>query len=396
MQDNAPYLDVASPAFAMHSAEVAAARERSWYARTPYGYAILRHAEASDLVNDQRLNQGSAKWPEHNGVAAGPFKDWWSRIMLCREGVDHARLRRLVMPSFTPRTLLPLQPKFEAIADDVIDAFAARGECDFVTEFAEAYAARVVCLLVGIPDHEWRVITQWAADMGQALGVHFNEELGRVEHALAELFAYADRLIAARRAAPVDDLLSALVAAAEAGDRLSDEELRDMVVLLIFGGIDTTRNQLSLGLSLFMAHPGQWELLAAQPALAALAVEEVMRLKPTTTWVTREAAEDFTFKGLDIARGTTIHLFAASTGNDPAVYADAPFDITRKRTPHHGFGGGIHYCLGHAVARIDMTVAFTCLSRRLTGLAPAGEARWLPDSGNTGAEVLPVRFRLRD
>ncbi len=168
-----------------------------------------------------------------------------------------------------------------------------------------------------------------------------------------------------------------------------------MVVLLIFGGIDTTRNQLSLGLRLFMEHPEQWELLAAEPALAPLAVEEVMRLQPTTTWVSREAAEDFTFQGLEIARGTTVHLFAAAAGHDVQAYGDAEFDIRAKRPPHYGFGGGIHYCLGHAVARSDMAVAFRCMSARMTALELEGEARWLPDSGNTGAEFLPLRFRLR-
>lgn len=394
--DDAPFLDVEAPGFAMHSAEVAAARERSWYARTPYGLAILRHAEIARLVKDPRLIQGSARWPAHNDVEDGPFAEWWSRILLCREGVDHARLKRLVTPAFSQRTLAPLQPAFMRLANEVIDGFAARGRCEFMTEFAEPYATRVLCLLLGVPERDWRAIADLAAVMGLALGVRFREEVARVDAAVGELFAYADGLIAARRGALGEDFLSQLVLATEDGDRLSDEELRDMVVLLIFGGIDTTRNQLSLGLRLFMEHPDQWELLAADPSLAPLAVEEVMRLQPTTTWVSREAAEDFVFQGLEIGRGTTVHLFAAAAGGDVQAYGEAAgFDIRAKRPPHYGFGGGIHYCLGHAVARSDMAVAFRCLSARLTALEADGTARWLPDSGNTGAEVLPLRFRLR-
>ncbi len=392
---DAPFLDVEAPGFAMHSAAVDAAREQSWYARTPYGIAILRYAEIARLVKDPRLIQGSARWPAHNGVTSGPFASWWSRILLCREGVDHMRLKRLVTPAFSQRTLAPLQSAFERLAYEVIAGFEGRARCEFMTDFAEPYATRVVTLLLGIPDHDWRYIADLAAEMGLALGIRFRDETRRIDTAVDKLFAYSEALIAARRAAPSDDFLSQLVQASEDGDRLSDEELRDMVVLLIFGGIDTTRNQLSLGLRLFMEHPAQWELLAAEPALAPLAVEEVMRLQPTTTWVSREAAQDFNFEGLDIARGTTVHLFAAAAGSDRDAYGDADFDIRAKRPPHYGFGGGIHYCLGHAVARSDMAVAFRCLSARLRDVELDGEARWLPDSGNTGAEFLPLRFRLR-
>ena len=395
MSQGAPYLDVEAPAFAMHSPQAAAAREQHWYARTPYGIAVLRHDDIARLMKDPRLIQGSVAWPAHNGVTDGPFAEWWSRILLCREGVDHARLRKLVNPAFSPRTLAPLQPTFERLAHAVIDDFADSGQCEFMTQFAEPYATQVVTLLLGIPDEDWRMIADWAGELGIALGVRFREQQARINTALAALFAYADQLIATRRRTLTDDFLSQLVVASEDGDRLSDQELRDMVVLLIFGGIDTTRNQLSLGIKIFLEHPAQWELLANEPPLARNAVEEIMRLAPTTTWVSRQAAVDFSYRELAIKAGTTVHLFAALAGSDPAAYENPGFDITARRAPHHGFGGGIHYCLGHAVARSDMAVAFTALSARLSRLRLTGPARWLPDSGNTGAEVLPLGFDLR-
>ena len=395
MNSEAPFLDVESAHFSMHSAEVDRARAQSWYARTPYGLAILRHAEIGRLVKDPRLIQGSARWPAHNGVVEGPFATWWSRILLCREGTDHARLKRLVLPAFSPRTLAPLGPAFEDLAHGVIDDFAARGHFEFMTEFSEPYATRVITLLLGIPDEDWRKIADLASVMGLALGIRFRDELPRIDEAVEALFDYVDTLIQSRRRQPREDFLTQLVLTSDEGDRLSDEELRDMVVLLIFGGIDTTRNQLSLGIKLFLEHPAQWDLLAAKPDLAMQAVDEVMRLQPTTTWVSREAAEDFEFEGLKISRGTTVHLFAAAAGRDPDAYGSAEFDITQRRAPHHGFGGGIHYCLGHAVARSDMAVALRALSSRLTGLTVEGQDSWLPDSGNTGAIRLPLRFGLR-
>src|SRR4029077_5788892 len=182
------------------------------------------------------------------------------------------------------------------------------------------------------------------------------------------------------------------------GDGLTGAELRDALVLLIFGGFDTTRNQLGLAMQVFLESPGQWRLLGEHPELGAAAVEEVMRVRPTTTWVTREALADFTFDGLDIEAGTTIHLFCESAGTDPAQAGTGQagggdFDITATgRPPHFGFGGGIHYALGPHGARADMATALTVLAGRLRAPRPAGEAAWLPDSGNTGPVRLPIAF----
>jgi cytochrome P450 len=264
------------------------------------------------------------------------------------------------------------------------------------------------------------------------MGVRIREHLPRIEAALAALYRYADALIADRQRNPRDDFVTCLVRAqagepGQAGERelsepgmreagepggreaglpgLTAAELRDSLVLLIFGGFDTTRNQLGLAMQAFLDHPAQWRLLAERPELGPAAVEEVMRIRPTTTWVTREATTDFTFDGLTIAAGTTIHLFCESAGTDPGVAGDAEagdagpgdavagFDITAgERRPHFGFGGGIHYCLGHYVARTDMCEALTVLARRLREPRPAGPAAWLPDSGNTGPVRLPIAF----
>jgi cytochrome P450 len=197
----------------------------------------------------------------------------------------------------------------------------------------------------------------------------------------------ADRL-----AGPRDDFATRLVEASEHADRLSDRELRDAIVLLIFGGIDTTRNQLGLALKTFIEHPDQWELLAAQPDLAPRAVDEVMRVAPTVTWITREAAEDFEFQGRRIGKGTTIHLFSRAAATDPRAFADASFDITAERARHFGFGRGIHHCLGHYVAKSDMSEALPVLARRLRNPRLGAEPHYLPPSGNTGPIELPIAF----
>jgi cytochrome P450 len=385
------FLDLADPAFSVRSGEVHKARDANWYARTPYGIAVLRYEEVAALAKDPRLIQGSARWPSLNG-ASGLWAQWWLRIMLNREGEDHGRLRRLAMPAFSPKLIEALRPKFQDLANNLIDAFAPRGACEFVHEFADPYAARIICLLLGAPMADAEMLARWSAEMGLALGVNFKRDEPIVDAALTRYFSYVDTLIAARRLNPGDDFVTRLVAARDKDDKLDDEELRDMLILLIQGGIETTRNQLGLAVDRFIAHPEQWRLLAERPELAANAVEEVMRTRPTITWFTREATEDFEFRGLAIAKGTTLHLLSESAGTDPAKYTTPEFDIRERKPQHFGFGGGPHHCIGHYIARADMAEALKLLARRLPGIAHDGEAEWLPDSGNTGPVWLPVRF----
>jgi len=388
-----PFFDVDDPAFSVSSAVVHRARENGWYARTRYGLAVLRYDQAARLIRHPGVRQGSVAWPAHHGITSGPFAEWWSGWVLNMEGEDHQRLRRLLNPAFSRRLIEALVPRFTALAGELAGSFAERGRCEFMAEFAEPYAARVIAIILGIPEGESAAIAADSAAVGLATGVRIRENLPRIEAALANLYAYADALIADRRVRPRDDFVTALAEAQGDGDRLSARELRDSLVLLIFGGFDTTRNQLGLAMQAFIDHPRQWRLLAGRPELAPAAVEEVMRISPTTTWVTREAVTDFTFDGLEIEAGTTIHLFCESAGTDPLAFGDAGFDITATgRPPHFGFGGGVHYCLGHLVARTDMSVALPLLARTLREPRVRGEAVWLPCSGNTGPARLPIAF----
>jgi cytochrome P450 len=387
------FLDLANPAFSIRSDAVREARERNWYARTPYGLAILRYKEVGNLLRDARLRQGSYKWPEHNN-ATGLFADWWHRMLLNRVGADHDRLRRLVNPAFSPRLVTPLLPRFEEIANEIIDAFAPRGRCEFMSEFAEPFSTRVICELLQLPHERWRDLADASAGMGLALGVTYAANQDKINTATARMFDFAHQLIDDHRQTPRDDFVGNLIKANENKETLSDHELADMIVLAISGGIDTTRNQLGLGMGMFIENPDQWRLLASNPELARNAVEEVMRLRPTTTWVTREALEDIEVNGLLIKKGTTLHLFAESAGTDPRASLTPAIDISSEHKRHYGFGAGPHYCLGQTVARADMTEAFRLLSQRLKNPVYDGAPVWLPDSGNTGPVMLPIKFDI--
>jgi cytochrome P450 len=394
--DEAPYFNISDPSFAMHSDEVREARKKSWFARTNYGYAVLRYKEVTELLKSPSLSQGSAQWPDHHGVHSGVFHDWWSKNLLVLEGEEHHRIRRLLNPAFSPTAAKKLEPAFAELAEELIANFIDQGECEFVSDFSEPFATRALCIMLDIPHSDWEFIADRGNIIGYALGVTIKEDIERIDQAVTDLYEYVEKLIDERTKNPGDDVVSRLIQFTEAGDKLTPEELRNAIVLMLFGGMDTTRNQIGLIMNVFINHPAQWELLAEHPELARPAIEEAMRVAPTTTWVTREAIEDFEFQGLEISAGTTVHLFTYASGTDPEVFPGDEVDIAAEdREPHHTFGGGVHNCLGHYIARADMSVAMPILAKHLKNIQAAPGAKWLPDSGNTGPMSLPITFEKR-
>ena len=389
-----PYFDIGDPRFSVSAKEVLTAREHSWFARTPFGLAVLRYEDVSTLLKDRRLRQGSFAWPAQNGITDGPLAEWWSEIMLSKEGDDHRRLRKLGNPAFSRTLIERMVPEFQALAAELLDDFAADGRCEFVSEFAEPYAARVLCKLVGMDEARWHDLSKWSTDLGLSFGVTIRDDLERIESALANLYAVSDELIAERRERPGDDVVSSLVQAHDGEEgRLSDMELRAMVSLIVFGGMDTTKNQLGLAMQLFIEHPDQCALLAERPELGANAVEELIRWNPTVMWATRRTTEPVELHGVLIPADTTLHLLSYPANTDPlAIGAGQRFDITAERPPHFGFGGGAHHCIGHWLARIDMREALPLIARRMRSPRYDGEPEVRPVSGLTGPVRLPIAF----
>ena len=389
-----PYFDIGDPRFSVSAKEVLTAREHSWFARTPFGLAVLRYEDVSTLLKDRRLRQGSFAWPAQNGITDGPLAEWWSEIMLSKEGDDHRRLRKLGNPAFSRTLIERMVPEFQALAAELLDDFAADGRCEFVSEFAEPYAARVLCKLVGMDEARWHDLSKWSTDLGLSFGVTIRDDLERIESALANLYAVSDELIAERRERPGDDVVSSLVQAHDGEEgRLSDMELRAMVSLIVFGGMDTTKNQLGLAMQLFIEHPDQCALLAERPELCANAVEELIRWNPTVMWATRRTTEPVELHGVLIPADTTLHLLSYPANTDPlAIGAGQLFDITAERPPHFGFGGGAPHCIGHWLARIDMREALPLIARRMRSPRYDGEPEVRPVSGLTGPVRLPIAF----
>ena len=353
---------------------------------------MLRYDDVGKLLRDPRLRQGSYAWPAHNKVT-GKFADWWLRILLNRVGDDHARLRRLANPAFSPKLIIPLQPKFAELANDIVDKFAERGRCDFMAEFSEPYATRVTCVLLGLDQSEWRRLADIAGDMGLALGVNFKQDVAKIDRATAALFEYAHRVVEERRTRPPgDDFISLLLQANEDKDALSDQELYDMVVAC---RVRRHRHDAQ------PAWPGDEHVRGASGPMEAPG-------RPAGACQERGRGSDAGTPDDDLGhpRGDGgLHLWRTSSSSGAPPFTCSPnlpeptrsisrrASISpRKRKPHFGFGGGVHHCLGHFIARCDMTEALKVLARRIRNPRYDGEPTWLPDSGNTGPIKLPIAF----
>ncbi|RJL27236.1 cytochrome P450 [Bailinhaonella thermotolerans] len=383
------FLNLMDPAFRVDSPDVRAAAERHWYAQTPMGPAVLAYDDCVELVRDRRLRQVGLDHIAMQGVSTGLAADWWGNTLISLEGETHHRQRRLLAKAFTPRRVEALRPWMRTIVTELIDELEHRGECEFMADFADRYPPRVMYELLGLPEEEHAQFLRWGKDLAGIGGMSVAENRPRIEAALAGLYDATDRLCAERRAHPRDDLLTALVQATEEGDRLSMQELRYHVAGFVFGGQDTTRNQLGLGMYVFTRHPDQWALLAERPDLAANAVEEVMRVAPTVPIIWRVATEDISYRDLEIPAGTRLWLFVATAHQEAG-----PFDITRESPPQLTFGGGVHHCLGAMQARAELSEALPLLAARLGPVELAGEPQWRSlFDGLVGPISLPIRYK---
>jgi cytochrome P450 len=392
---DAPFIDTLSPAYDedIHGAH-RNARERSFYARTPAGLLFLRYEDVLWLLRDPRWRELGADALPSAGITDGPIWDWFHQIMSNKEGEDHTRLRRLVSRAFTPRRVESLRPVMRATAHDLIDRFVDDGGCEFVSAFAAPYPVRVISALLGVPPEDFDRFHAWSRDLALAFGSRLGEERGRIEAALESLNEYVDGLLALRAERPEDDLISALIAVEEEGDRLTREELRAMVTVLIFGGQDTTQCQLACSAATFIDHPDQWKRLGERSELAVSAAEEVLRFEPAGSGSPRIATEDIEYKGLEIPAGTAALPSGPAANRDARVYPDPDrFDMEREHAqPMLTFGGGAHYCLGASLARFEIQEALAILAQRLPELAADGEPRWRHGALLRGPETLPVRF----
>jgi cytochrome P450 len=375
-------------------------RGRAHYYAPSRQWLIPHHEDVRALLRDRRLGRTylhrfsheefgrTAPPPEHE-----PFHTLNDHGMLDVEPPDHTRLRRLVSKAFTPRTVERLAPTVARLADGLVDSFVAEGGGDLVAAVAEPLPVAVIAEMLGIPPADRAQLRPWSADICGMYELNPGEETARrAVRASVEFSAYLRELIAARRRDPGEDLISGLVAAYDEGDRLTEQEMISTCVLLLNAGHEATVNSTGNGWLALFRHPDQLALLRSDPdALLPTAVDELLRYDTPLQLFERWVLDDIEVGGTVIPRGSEVAMLFGSANRDPERFPDPDrLDLSRTDNAHFSFGGGIHYCLGAPLARLELAASFGALLRKAPGLRLVAEPRWNPGFVIRGLRELLV------
>ena len=373
---------------------IARARARSPIAMGAHGPELLTYDLVRAVLRDDRFVVPPGFGLPAQGISSGPLWDRAVSSLLCLDGAEHHRLRKLVAKTFTPKSAARMQDACVAVIGELLAAHTATGQCDVVEDIARPYPVPIICALLGAPRQDWAKFSAWADDVLRLFSWEAAASADDILRAWSELDDYIDAMVDDRRDSLTDDLLSDLIRAEVDGDRLTRADLRMLAGGLLMAGTDTTRNQLAAAVEALCDHPDQWELLAARPELARAAAEELTRARPIVFTTLRVATEDVELAGYRIEAGTLVLANTAAANRDPAVYPDPDrIDITREDAPAMlTFGGGIHYCLGVHLAKLELAEALSAITRQLPCPRRTADVQWKPLSGITGPLHLPVRF----
>jgi cytochrome P450 len=365
---------------------------------TPEGqraWLVTRYEDVRSALADPRLAKDWRKL-RAPGFQPDPEVGFLMAHMLNADPPDHTRLRRLVQKAFTPGRVAALRPWIEQITAALLDEMAAAADADGVVDLIPAFAfplpMTVICELLGIPDGDRGKFKTWSQVILSSTAT-FEE----FRAAGAAMYGYFTALLVDKRAAPADDLLSALITARDSGDSLDEPELLAMIFLLLVAGHETTVNLIASGTLALLAHPAEFERLRAEPALLPGAVEELLRFaNPLNHATDRYAPESFELAGVRIPAGETVLVVTSSANHDPNRFPEPDrLDLGRDTSGHLAFGHGIHYCVGAPLARLEGEIAFGSLLARFPSLSLAADPaslRWRPSSLIHGLETLPVRL----
>jgi cytochrome P450 len=370
---------------------------------TQFGtFLASRHAEASLVMRDKRFGKDFVDRSIRRygpKIMEEPVFRSMSHWMLQQDPPDHTRLRGLVVKAFTARRVEDMRPRIQMIVDQTLDRIAPQGHMDLIEDFAFRLPVTIICDMLGIPEDHREVFYASSRDGGRLLDpVPLTPEeikQGNAGNAMAQM--YFQQLFELRRKNPGDDLTTQLVQAEEDGSKLSNEELTANIILLFGAGHETTVNLIGNGLLALHRNPDQLELLKANPSLITNAIEEFLRYDSSVQMTGRVALEDIDdLGGKKIPKGEGVLCLLGSANHDPAVYPDRPdrLDITRPNVKPLSFGGGIHFCLGAQLARIEAEIAISTLLRRLPDLRldDADNPEWRPTFVLRGLKRLPASW----
>ncbi|EGX57357.1 cytochrome P450 [Streptomyces zinciresistens K42] len=381
-------------------AELRAAGRVHWFAPTRQ-WLVPHHADVSALLRDRRLGRTyqhrfghedfgrTAPPPEHE-----PFHVLNDHGMLDLEPPDHTRIRRLVSKAFTPRTVESLKPYVRRLAGDLVAALVEKGGGDLLADVAEPLPVAVIAQMLGIPEADRAQLRPWSADICGMYELNPSRDAAdRAVRASVEFSEYLLELIAARRRAPGEDLISGLIAAHDEGDRLTEQEMVSTAVLLLNAGHEATVNATVNGWWALFRNPGELAALRADHSLIPSAIEELMRYDTPLQMFERWVLDEIEIDGTTIPRGAEVALLFGSANHDPEVFrAPAALDLARADNPHISFSAGIHYCIGAPLARVELAASMAALLEQAPTLRLTAAPERKPNFVIRGLEGLAVEL----
>ena len=352
-----------------------------------HAWQVTDHAEVRRLLGDERLGRAhpapeTAARTGDSALFGGPLGDFDT------EQADHARMRALLQPHFTPKLMRELRPRVDALTVRLLDELAEKGSpADLVAALALPLPILVICELLGVPYADREQFREWTV---QAADIH---DRARSERGLTGLFGYGKELVASKRAEPGDDVISRLAAT----DGVSDDEAAGLSMALLFAGHETTVVQIGLGASLLLADRDQWQALLDDPGLVPAVVEEILRAPARSGGgIPRYARTDLEIGGVTVRAGDLVLLDTGAANHDATVFADPDrFDLTRPAAAHLTFGHGPRYCIGAPLARIELRSVFGRLGPRFPAMrlaVPVEELEPRTDTLTGGLKALPVEW----
>ena len=367
-----------------------------WLLTGPLGYVVVDREAGEFFLRSRATTFPGLELAELFGVTDGPLAEEMRRNILHVNGDDHRRLRNLINPALAPRATDAHRPAMRGFLEQLLAVLPPDGRCEFVEAFAKPYPSLTIAHVLGAPLEDAPRLHHWSNWIQRQFdAASLMNERERIEQACVEAYAYLDELLAARREAPGEDVISALLAAEDEGDRLSAQEVVDLVLDLILGGIDTVQSQLSHTVRLLAEHPDQWAALRERPEeLAGPAVEEALRYEPVTPFTARIVVEPIDFRDVTFPAGTIV-MVSAWHGNRGGESDPDTFDIAAERSGRIlTFGAGIHYCVGANLARAELQEGLAFLARNVERIELDGEPGFGTITGIYGLDSLPVRFTL--
>ena len=348
-------------------------------------WVLTRYDDVQAVLQDHRRFSNQE-------AGAGDRAYTQDRSMLDLDPPDHTRLRSLVSKAFTPRSVAALAPRIEKIVEELLDEVEGEERVDLIDSFAFPLPIIVIAEMLGVPAEDLDRFKDWSNDIVLSLEpILTREQRDRFRRSEQELYEYFEGIISLRRQDPQDDLVSALLAAEEEGDRLSHGELLATLLLLLVAGNETTRNLIGNGMLALLRNPGELQRLREQPELLEPAIDEMLRYDSPVQLDGRTAVEDVEIGGKLVRTGQQVVSVVGAANRDPAAFSDPDrLDIGRKEKSHISFGRGIHYCLGASLATLEGRIAFEGLLERFSSIRLVAEPEQRRQLVLRGVENLVV------